>query len=101
MGFINGKGTYLKDAWNWLDFIVVITSLLSILPQFSNVSAIRTFRLFRPLRSLTSLGSMKVLVGTLISSVYGLGEILLFAFFFFLIFAILGVSLWSGDIHHR
>jgi len=101
MGFIVGKGTYLKDAWNWLDFIVVITSLLSILPSFSNVSGIRTFRLFRPLRSLTSLGSMKLLIGTLLSSVYGLGEIMIFAFFFFLIFAIFGVSLWAGDIHYR
>ena len=101
MGFIGGKGTYLSDAWNWLDFIVVITSLLSILPSFSNVSSIRTFRLFRPLRSLTSLGSMKLLIGTLLSSVYGLGEIMLFAFFFFLIFAILGLSLWAGEIHYR
>ena len=28
MGFIMGKGAYLKDAWNWLDFIVVVSSLL-------------------------------------------------------------------------
>ncbi|CAI2381758.1 unnamed protein product [Moneuplotes crassus] len=101
MGFIGGKGTYLRDSWNWLDFVVVITSLLSLLPSFSNYSSIRTFRLFRPLRSLTSLGSMKLLIGTLLSSVVGLGEILIFAFFFLLIFAILGISLWAGEIHYR
>ena len=28
MGFILGKSTYLSEAWNWLDFIVVVSSLL-------------------------------------------------------------------------
>lgn len=28
MGFIYGKNSYLRDTWNWLDFIVVVTSLL-------------------------------------------------------------------------
>ncbi|CAI2378686.1 unnamed protein product [Moneuplotes crassus] len=101
MGFVGGKSTYMRDPWNWLDFLVVITSLLNLLPSFSNYSGIRTFRLFRPLRSLTSLGSMKLLIGTLLSSVVGLGEIMIFAFFFLLIFAILGISLWAGDIHYR
>lgn len=68
-GFIIGKNTYLRDAWNWLDFIVVITSLLSLHPVLGNVSALRTFRLFRPLRSISSLPSMKLLVGTLLSSI--------------------------------
>ena len=32
MGFILGRGSYLRNAWNWLDFIVVIASLLTFLP---------------------------------------------------------------------
>jgi len=101
MGFAIGKGSYLSDAWNWLDFVVVITSLLNILPSMKNVSGLRTFRLFRPLRSLSTLPSMRILVGTLLASVSQLGGILSLAIFFFLIFAILGVSLWSGTIHYR
>jgi len=27
LGLIFGKTSYLRDAWNWLDFIVVVTSL--------------------------------------------------------------------------
>ena len=100
-GFMIGKNTYLKDKWNWIDFLVVVTSLLSLFPQFGNYSAFRTFRLLRPLRSLNSLQNMKLLVSTLISSLTQLGEILVFALFFFLIFAIMGVSLWSGSIHYR
>ena len=100
-GFIIGKYTYLRDAWNWIDFIVVITSLFSSLPQFHNYSAFRTFRLLRPLRSLNSLQNMKILVSTLLKSLAQLGEIIVFAIFFFLIFSILGVSIWAGSIHYR
>jgi hypothetical protein len=101
MGFIIGKGSYLRNAWNWLDFIVVITSLLEFLPEMSNISGLRTFRLFRPLRNLTTVPSMRTLVGTLLSSLSQLGGIMSLAIFFFLIFAILGVNLWAGKIHYR
>jgi hypothetical protein len=33
MGLILGKDCYLRDGWNWLDFIVVITSLMSVFPS--------------------------------------------------------------------
>ncbi len=44
---------------------------------------------------------MKLMIGTLLSSISQLGEILVFSAFFFFIFAILGVSLWEGLIHYR
>lgn len=69
MGFALDEGSYLRDAWNWLDFIVVISSLLTEIPQMKSVSGIRTFRLMRPLRSLTTMPSMKILISTLLSSV--------------------------------
>jgi len=45
--------------------------------------------------------SMKLLIGTLLKSMKHLGGILGLAIFFFMIFAILGVSLWDGKIHFR
>jgi hypothetical protein len=96
MGFILDSGSYLRDGWNWLDFIVVVTSLLTEVPQMASVSGMRTFRLMRPLRSLTTMPSMKILISTLLASVIQLGGVLVLAIFFFTIFAILGVSLWSG-----
>ena len=68
-GLILGTNAYLSDGWNWLDFIVVITSLVENIPAMSNMSGLRTFRLFRPLRSLTTMPSMKLLIGTVLSSV--------------------------------
>jgi hypothetical protein len=67
----------------------------------ANVSGLRTFRLFRPLRSLSTLPNIKILIGTLLASVSQLGGVLSLAIFFFLIFAILGVSLFAGMSHYR
>ena len=75
-GLIIGKGTYLSDPWNWIDFLVVISGLLTAVPQVENVSALRTFRLFRPLRSLSTLPNIRILIGTLLSSVAQLGGVI-------------------------
>jgi hypothetical protein len=69
MGFFLDEGSYLRDAWNWLDFVVVLSSLLTEIPQMKSVSGMRTFRLMRPLRSLTTMPSMKILISTLLASV--------------------------------
>jgi len=66
MGFIIDKGSYLRDPWNWLDFMVVISSLLTEIPAMKSFSGMRTFRLMRPLRSLTTMPSMKILISTLL-----------------------------------
>lgn len=101
MGFCIDEGSYLTHGWNWLDFLVVISSLLTEIPQMKSVSGVRTFRLMRPLRSLTTMPSMRVLISTLLSSVAQLGGVMVLAIFFFTIFAILGVSLWKGDVNMR
>lgn len=100
-GLFLGKNAYLSDAWNWLDFTVVVSSLMENIPAMSNLSGLRTFRLFRPLRSLTTMPSMKLLINTLFASVTQLGGIMGLAMFFFMIFAILGVSQWTGRIYFR
>ena len=32
-GFVCHKTSYLRDSWNWLDFVVVIVSIFDFLPQ--------------------------------------------------------------------
>ena len=101
MGIMFGKNCYLDDPWNWLDFLVVITSLLTAIPSLESISGLRTFRLFRPLRSLNTMPSMKIFIGTLLSSLSHLSGIFGLGLFIFGIFAILGVTLWEGRIHYR
>ena len=101
MGFIVEKGSYLRDVWNWLDFVVVVSSFLIMVPSLRSISALRVLKLLRTLRSLTIMPNMKVLVSALFESVAQLGGVLVLAIFFFTIFAILGVSLWHGKLHYR
>lgn len=100
MSFIIDDGSYLRDTWNWLDFTVVITSLLSLSGSFNGVSSLRTFRLFRPLRSLNAIPSMKKLINTMLSAVPALLNVFSLLLFMFIILAILALNLWSGLQHN-
>jgi hypothetical protein len=109
MGTSFGEKAYFGDTWNWLDFFVVVTSAVNdIMPLIfgdqgggGGMKALRSVRLMRPLKLLRSVPSIRVLIQTLLASVGSLGGIMGVAGFFFLIFAILGVTLWKGKIHYR
>ena len=60
MGFFWDKGSYLRDPWNWLDFLVVVMGYVSMLPGVENVSSLRTFRILRPLKTMTTIPGMRV-----------------------------------------
>ena len=53
-GFLfNGPESYLRVGWNILDFIVVVTSLISFLPHTTkNLSFFKVIRIFRIFRVL-------------------------------------------------
>jgi hypothetical protein len=87
------KKSYLRDPWNVLDFIVVITSLLSFSPDISSVSILRSFRLFKPLRNLQVFPSMRLLMRTLVASADRLRFLIIFYFFVVMVFSIIGVNL--------
>lgn len=98
-GFVLDETSYLRDAWNWLDFIVVVTGILQMtnaMTSTEGVGFLRMFRILRPLRSLNAVPQMKVLVNTVLSSVPRLGNVTLMAAFLFVSFGILGISLFGG-----
>eukprot|EP00945_MAST-04E_sp_MAST-4E-sp1_P008438 g8438.t1 len=100
MGFVSGKGAYLRNGWNWLDFIVVVAGVLTLF-DFPNVSAFRAIRVLRPLRSLTIVPGMKVLIVSLLSAIPQLLNVVALLMFMFFMFGILGVQIWSGIQHNR
>jgi hypothetical protein len=93
-GFIMHEGAYLRNGWNWLDWIVVVMSWVSRLPGVSNFSAIRTVRVLRPLRTMSRIPGMGVIVGAMLKSIRPLGIVLLVFVVVFFIFGILGVQFW-------
>ncbi|XP_021929198.1 voltage-dependent T-type calcium channel subunit alpha-1H-like isoform X2 [Zootermopsis nevadensis] len=100
---VYGKGTYLADSWNRLDFFIVIAGALEycLNVENMNLSAIRTIRVLRPLRAINRIPSMRILVMLLLDTLPMLGNVLLLCFFVFFIFGIVGVQLWEGILRQR
>jgi hypothetical protein len=94
-----GTNGYLRDTWNWLDFIVVVTGIIDWAAQNLiglELNFLRVFRVMRPLRSLTVLHEMKVIMNTVLLSIPRLGNVALMGLFLMTIFGVLGISFFSG-----
>jgi hypothetical protein len=100
-GLIFGKKAYLRDIWNWLDFIVVVMSYASVVGGMDNVSSVRTFRVLRPLRTLTTIPGMKVLVTSLMASVPAMFNVVLMSLLMFFVLGVVGIQLWGGMLSTR
>ena len=104
--FTKGVG-YFRNGWNWLDFLIVVMGVLDVmLPLIAdvdaaNISGLRLLRILRPLRTLSRLKGMKTIVETLALSLPMIGDVFLLLLFLILVFAILGIQLWSTSIHQR
>lgn len=92
LGFICNDGSYLRDAWNILDFVIIASGYMGMFLQGSgvNLSALRSFRVIRPLRTISSVAGLRVIVSSLINAMPLLRDSLLVLMFFFLVFAIAG-----------
>ncbi|GMH60361.1 hypothetical protein TrRE_jg11189 [Triparma retinervis] len=103
LGFITHEKSYLRDSWNVLDFIIVLTSTVALLPFGGslNVSAIRTFRVLRPLKTLSALPGLQLIVKSLLASIPALSSVIVLIMFVFTIFGILGNQLFVGVTHNR
>lgn len=100
MGFVTEENTYLRDGWNILDFLVVITSILSLIGSV-NLSAVRTVRVLRPLRSINVIPGLRLLVGSLLDSLPDLGNVVVFLIFIIALFGILGLQIFLGVFENR
>lgn len=98
LGLILNQGSYLREAWNILDFVIVIEGYVSFFTQGSqiNLQALRSFRVLRPLRTISNIEGLKMIVSALLSALPLLRDTLIVLIFFFTVFAIAGTQLWSG-----
>ena len=104
-GFVRGKGTYIKDNWNRLDFLIVTTGVIEFIEVAGNGSVIlRTFRVLRPLRALRAIGRFKdlrMLVELLLGCIPMLVNVFALIAFILFVFGILGVQLFSAGMRGR
>ncbi|XP_033734214.1 sodium channel protein type 4 subunit alpha A-like isoform X1 [Pecten maximus] len=100
-----GYKKYFTDAWCWLDFIIVLISIVMLVAESMRIGevgafkAMRTLRALRPLRAISRWEGMRVVVNALIKAIPSIFNVLLVCLVFWLIFGIVGVQFFSGKFH--
>ncbi|XP_029283655.1 sodium channel protein type 4 subunit alpha B-like isoform X2 [Cottoperca gobio] len=100
-GFCVGSFTFLKDPWNWLDFMVISMAYLTEFVDLGNVSVLRTFRVLRALKTITVIPGLKTIVGALIQSVKKLADVMILTVFCLSVFALIGLQLFMGNLRQK
>ncbi|XP_014324739.1 sodium channel protein type 4 subunit alpha A-like isoform X2 [Xiphophorus maculatus] len=100
-GFCIGSFTFLRDPWNWLDFMVISMAYITEFVDLGNVSALRTFRVLRALKTITVIPGLKTIVGALIQSVKKMGDVMVLTVFALAVFALVGLQLFMGNLRHK
>ncbi|XP_051565573.1 sodium channel protein type 2 subunit alpha-like [Myxocyprinus asiaticus] len=100
-GFCVGQFTFLRDPWNWLDFIVIVMAYVTEFVELGNVSALRAFRVLRALKTISVIPGLKTIVGALIQSVKKLADVMILTLFCLSVFALVGLQLFMGSLRHK
>ncbi|GFS83443.1 voltage-dependent calcium channel type D subunit alpha-1 [Nephila pilipes] len=103
-GFILHPGAYLRNTWNLLDFVIVVigvvsTALSNLMKDGFDVKALRAFRVLRPLRLVSGVPSLQVVLNSILKAMIPLLHIALLVIFVIIIYAIIGLELFSGKMH--
>ncbi|XP_072523162.1 sodium channel protein type 4 subunit alpha A isoform X2 [Salminus brasiliensis] len=100
-GFCIRSFTFLRDPWNWLDFMVISMAYITEFVDLGNVSALRTFRVLRALKTITVIPGLKTIVGALIQSVKKMVDVMILTVFALAVFALIGLQLFMGNLRHK
>ncbi len=100
LGFILPYDSYLSDAWNKLDFVVLIVTFAGMAGSSSGIGrTLRVGRILRPLRMINRWEGMRVIVDALLRSLPAVGyTVILLAVYLFL-FAVLGLTIFLGRFY--
>jgi len=102
-----GDPPYFKTAWNWLDSMVVLTSIVDFIFNMATdaedntlrvVRAMRLLRVMRPLRLVRRNKGLRIIVEALIKSFPTLCRVLAVSSLFYIGFAILFMNLLKGEL---
>ena len=123
LGFIFNKGAYLRDPWNILDFVIVMSAYFTIAEDVLeliksggqkqevtaetaggdglSLNSLRALRVLRPLKAVTSIKDLQILVISIIKSLGTLSHALIILLSFFIVFAIACTQLMRGVLKNR
>ncbi|XP_076582081.1 voltage-dependent R-type calcium channel subunit alpha-1E isoform X2 [Chaetodon auriga] len=104
LGFVFHKGSYLRNGWNVMDFIVVLSGILAAAGAHMNISVdlrtLRAVRVLRPLKLVSGIPSLQIVLKSIMKAMVPLLQIGLLLFFAILMFAIIGLEFYSGKLHN-
>lgn len=101
-GFIGaGKHSYMKNSWNLLDFLVVVTGWVNVWVEAGNTSALKALRLLKPLKAINSVPGMQIQVKALFASIPSLLNVLALLTLMLFVFGILGMQLFGGKLRFK
>ena len=101
LGLVLDHGSYLRESWNVLDFSIVVSSMVDMAVTGVDLPVIKVLRLLRTLRPLRFIShniAMKTVVIALLESVGHIFNVVIVVLIVWLMFAILGVSLYQGKM---
>ncbi|XP_060736804.1 voltage-dependent R-type calcium channel subunit alpha-1E [Tachysurus vachellii] len=103
LGFVFHKGSYLRNGWNVMDFIVVLSGILATAEAHMNIPVdlrtLRAVRVLRPLKLVSGIPSLQIVLKSIMKAMIPLLQIGLLLFFAILMFAIIGLEFYSGRLH--
>ncbi|XP_063067120.1 voltage-dependent N-type calcium channel subunit alpha-1B isoform X1 [Engraulis encrasicolus] len=109
LGFVFHKGSYLRNGWNVMDFVVVLTGILTVAQSTVgndkvgsefDLRTLRAVRVLRPLKLVSGIPSLQVVLKSIMKAMVPLLQIGLLLFFAIVMFAIIGVEFYMGKFHH-
>uniref|UniRef100_T1HGE4 Voltage-dependent calcium channel type A subunit alpha-1 n=1 Tax=Rhodnius prolixus TaxID=13249 RepID=T1HGE4_RHOPR len=102
LGFVLHRGSYLRNIWNIMDFFVVVTGFITLIPTNDldmDLRTLRAIRVLRPLKLVSGIPSLQVVLKSIIKAMAPLLQIGLLVLFAIVIFAIIGLEFYSGALH--
>ncbi|XP_069460425.1 voltage-dependent P/Q-type calcium channel subunit alpha-1A isoform X15 [Ambystoma mexicanum] len=99
LGFAFHKGSYLRNGWNIMDFVVVMTGIVATTGSDFDLRTLRAVRVLRPLKLVSGIPSLQVVLKSIMKAMIPLLQIGLLLFFAILIFAIIGLEFYIGKFH--
>ncbi|XP_072014634.1 voltage-dependent calcium channel type A subunit alpha-1-like isoform X8 [Amphiura filiformis] len=112
-GFILHPGSYLRNGWNMMDFVVVVTGTITYFGEnvdeqegaaesadsAFDLRTLRAVRVLRPLKLVSGIPSLQVVLKSIIRAMAPLMQIGLLILFVIIIFAITGMEFFQGLFH--
>ena len=99
-GFIfNGRSSYIRNAWNILDFVIVIFALIGLFlggSSLDKLKILRILRVLRPLRLISRNEGLKLAINSFFLSIPNIMNLMIICLVFVFLFGIIGVNFFKG-----